>query len=865
MNPAMALRLLMAGCVILLVGCGGGSGEGPASPTPPEPVPAPEPEPEPEEPVSLAGSIRTLPGAILDADTNNPDNPQGNNNLRETAQNITAPTTIGGYLQASSASTVNDDEDFYQISNAANYVITLFVADPEQADLDLTLYDEQGVVVSSSAGVTDTEQLTIPNGQTYYLGASAYEGGSNYTLSIGMTSTTASSKPQGSVIPHEVLVRYSAETLLNHDAAASNRRALTERFGLLELGGGLARLRRLRSLTQTFEAASTPNHRYVEAMTSRFVPDSDELAQWQTWMRVKAIKKQPGVADAVPNFRLRASAISNDTFSNYLWHYHQINLSAAWNTSTGDPGIVIAVIDTGIREHPDLNGQFVDGYDFIRNIDDAGDGDGLDPDPTDDRGSGSNDLRAGTFHGLHVIGTIAAIGNNERGIAGVAYSSKIMPLRALNSDGEGTSYDIIQALRYAAGLSNDSGRLPLKPAEVVNLSLGAGSFSDPEQDLFNQLRDLGVIVVAASGNDGVQQVDYPGAFASVIAVGATDAQSQLSSYSNSGAALDIVAPGGNLDADLNNDGQPDGILSTFYDDGPAYAFFEGTSMATPHVAGVVALMKSINPELDYQQFDTLLSLGLLTDDLGFEGRDNDYGWGQINAGKAVAAAIDSIGQEITRPAQLGVSADQLNFGSQLSMLTVVLSNLGGGELAISGAQSDAQWLSAEANNTERGLGAWIIRVDRSTLDEGRYNGTVTFTSNVNTQRLSVSMQVSTNTLGNMGTLYVLLVDPDTGDTVDQAIATFDNDYVFEFPSVDVGHYEVWAGSDNDNDSIICDAGEACGAFKTLDSPSLLLLDSNRDDISFSSNYQLRLSGASGASNPAVQPATDERLTKKRLQ
>ena len=162
MNPAMALRLLMAGCVILLVGCGGGSGEGPASPTPPEPVPAPEPEPEPEpeEPVSLAGSIRTLPGAILDADTNNPDNPQGNNNLRETAQNITAPTTIGGYLQASSASTVNDDEDFYQISNAANYVITLFVADPEQADLDLTLYDEQGVVVSSSAGVTDTEQLT---------------------------------------------------------------------------------------------------------------------------------------------------------------------------------------------------------------------------------------------------------------------------------------------------------------------------------------------------------------------------------------------------------------------------------------------------------------------------------------------------------------------------------------------------------------------------------------------------------------------------------------------------------------------------------------------------------------------------------
>ena len=864
-------HLALAVCLVFVASCGGGSGgsetpsPNPPAPEPePEPLPEPEPEPEPESSASVAGLILTLPGAILDTDTNNPDNPQADNGSIGLAQTLTVPVTVGGYLEASSESTLADDEDWFQVSNAADYQVTLFIAEDDEADLDLTLYDEEGVVVDTAAGISSIEQLLIPDAGTYYIGASAYSGGSNYTMTIGKSNVSSSSPRPGKVLAHEVLVRYSAETVLNPDVSAENRRALTERFGLTELGGGIARLRRLRSMYGSADLFRLSNQRYISAFIDRFTPNSEALEQWQTWLRVKAIAKQPSVAEASPNFRVRTTRISDDNFSNFLWHYNQIGVPTAWATSTGNPSIVVAVIDTGIREHPDMIGQYVDGYDFIRDPESAGDGDGLDDDPTDG-GAGSNTLKSGTFHGLHVAGTIAAIGNNNRGIAGIAYDSKVMPLRALDADGEGSSYDMIQALRYAAGLSNDSERLPSRTADVINLSLGAGSFSDSQQDIYDRLRDDGIIVVAASGNDGENLVDYPAAFANVFAVGATDAQNQRTSYSNGGTALDIVAPGGNLDADINNDGQPDGVLSTYYDEGPQYAFLEGTSMATPHVAGVFALMKSINPSLNYSDINALLAQGALTDDLGAEGRDDSYGWGQINAGKAVAAAINSIGGDIARPAQLGVSSEQLNFGTQLSALTVVLSNIGGGELTVLNAQSNVSWLNATASLEANGLGAWIIRVDRSALSQGRYDGVITFNSSAGAKRVSVTVQVATGTIGDLGTIYALLIDPESGETIAQAVASADNNYLFDFPDVAVGDYELWAGSDNDNDFEICDSGEACGAYITLDSPVVLNVSSDIFDVEFSSNYQLRLPSEASTSSTSNLPKSRSVKTIKRIQ
>jgi serine protease len=162
----------------------------------------------------------------------------------------------------------------------------------------------------------------------------------------------------------------------------------------------------------------------------------------------------------------------------------------------------------------------------------------------------------------------------------------------------------------------------------------------------------------------VSSVDYPGAYDGIFAVGATDGLNDITDYSNRGAALDLVAPGGRLEADANGDGQPDGVISTYVsEERPEYVFLQGTSMATPHVAGVFALMKSVYADLNADIVDDLLQLGALTDDLGDTGRDDTYGWGLINARKAVTAAISYAGGEIDIPPRLGVSTSLLNFGS----------------------------------------------------------------------------------------------------------------------------------------------------------------------------------------------------------
>ena len=284
------------------------------------------------------------------------------------------------------------------------------------------------------------------------------------------------------------------------------------------------------------------------------------------------------------------------------WHYPLINLPEAWDTTVGNADVLVAVIDTGILfNHPDLAGQLVSGYDFVRNPDEALDGDGIDPDPSDPGSSSRGGSES--FHGTHVSGTVAARSDNFQGVAGSAFGARVMPLRALGAGGTGTSYDIGQAVRFAAGLPNDSGTVPDAPADIINLSLGGAPFDQSTQNLYNEVRAAGVIVVAAAGNNASSMPLYPASYNNVISVSAVDAQRRLAAYSNFGSAVDLSAPGGDRGVDLNGDGFPDGILSTsaeIQSDNTfnyVYSFLDGTSFAAPHVSGVLALMKSVNPDL----------------------------------------------------------------------------------------------------------------------------------------------------------------------------------------------------------------------------------------------------------------------------
>jgi serine protease len=529
----------------------------------------------------------------------------------------------------------------------------------------------------------------------------------------------------------------------------------------------------------------------------------------------------------------------NDSHYSLQWHYPLINLPQAWDITTGNSNVIVAVIDTGVLlNHPDLQGQLTPGYDFISDtfgLTNANDGDGIDPNPDD---PGDNPNGGSSFHGTHVAGTIAARTNNSSGVAGIAWNAKIMPLRALGVEG-GWSFDIREALEYAAGLANDSGTLPSQTADVINMSLAGPDWSQSEQELFDELHNThNIIVVAAAGNDAVSTPFYPASYNNVVSVSAVDASVSLAYYSNFGSSIDVAAPGGGDTPDLNADGYYDGVLSTTADDSGlsidfVYAFYQGTSMATPHVAGVAALMKSVHSSLTPGEFDTLLSAGTITQDIGSPGRDNLFGHGLIDAYKAVVAAQDLAGGGTEIPPVLVVNPTSINFGASLTSISLSVQNGGGGTLTVDTSSDDADWLTVNGS----GLGTYTAVVNRTGLEDNVYNAVITFTSSANTVEVNVIMQVQSDIIkGDVGRLYVLLIDPDTFETLpglQDAVNANNGLYNYSIGNVPAGTYHIYAGSDPNNDTFICDTAEACGAYLTLENPTIITVDGN-----FRSNLRL---------------------------
>ncbi|HII81464.1 MAG TPA: S8 family serine peptidase [Methanosarcina sp.] len=350
---------------------------------------------------------------------------------------------------------------------------------------------------------------------------------------------------------------------------------------------------------------------------------------------VEIYSKNPNVEYAIPNAIMNAFMVPNDPYyGTYQWNFKAfetgvgggINLEPAWDISTGN-GVIVAVLDTGVayedysiyRKAPDLaNTNFILGYDFVNN----------DAHPNDDNS-----------HGTHVAGTIAQSTNNNYGVAGVAYSCSIMPVKVLNKQGSGTLQQLVDGIYFATN----------NGAKVISMSLGYPPGYYPGKaldDALNYAYSNGVTVVAASGNNEAGTVSYPAAYEKCIAVGATRYDGSRSNYSNYGDALDVMAPGGDTSLDQNGDGYRDGILQNTFDPNTknpkdfGFWFFQGTSMATPHISGVAALLiaKGANgPE------EVMAAIQNTATDLGTSGWDQYYGYGLINA----KAALDSIQSQPT--------------------------------------------------------------------------------------------------------------------------------------------------------------------------------------------------------------------------
>jgi serine protease len=289
---------------------------------------------------------------------------------------------------------------------------------------------------------------------------------------------------------------------------------------------------------------------------------------------------------------------------------------------------VVAVLDSGIQPHPDLQPRYLGGYDFITADDNAADNQpGRDSDPTD---TGTTDQASSQLHGMHVAGIVGAHTDNAVGMAGVDWSCKLLPVRVLGTlGGAGQDSDIADAIRWAAGLHVDGVPDNANPAQVINMSFGAPGGSGLLQSAIDDVDALGVIVVSAAGNDGGDTAMYaPAGLNHVIAVGASDATGGITFYSNRGPRLDLLAPGGDLTVDS-------GIVSTMFDetDGFTYVALNGTSQASPHVAGVAALMKAIDPLIGGARARMILTS---TADPAHQCADG-CGGGLLDADAAVAA------------------------------------------------------------------------------------------------------------------------------------------------------------------------------------------------------------------------------------
>jgi serine protease len=809
-------------------------------------------------PFQVSGTIAVGAGTAMDSDVNDPNAPYLANDTPGTSQLIPAPAMVGGYLNNPGAGPVGrskvagDVVDAFRTGLPAGANVTLYIAEDDGAthDLDLLLYDvsDTDTPVDSSMSTERREQVTAPDTGDFYVVVSAVPGATDaatgYLLVIALGAGVGPAfnlSLEDDFADQQAIVHFAKEAATGAFSSSFQERA--DRDGLEPLAGAPGR-------PMLFELGGSATQAHAAALSSAqpespldaWLPaDPEKRKKLETLWQIKQLRRRDDVEAADPNYRRYATAVPNDELYGNQWHYEQINLPQAWDSTTGSSDTVVAVIDTGVlRDHPDLQGPLLtgvgSGYDFIRDPNISNDGDGIDAEWND---NGDRPGGLSSFHGTHVSGTIAASTNNGIGVAGVNWHARIMPLRVLGVGG-GFSYDIQQAVRYAAGLPNDSNTLPPRKADIMNLSLGGIGSSQTEQATYLEAREEGVIIIASAGNDEWSIRSYPAAYDGVISVSATDFRKRLSSYSNFGSTIDVAAPGGGDTPDLNGDGNPDYVLSSLAEDlGPGirflYSWYKGTSMSAPHVAGVVSLMKAIDPDMTPAEFDIKLAAGALTEDLGAAGRDDEFGHGLIDAQKAVIAA----GAEPPIDPMLVVTPTALNFGLGVTDAELSVRQVGGGDLMITNVSNDSGgWLSVTGTDIDASnLGTYTASVERAVLEDGVYAATITFESTAGPVDVQVVMQTGLELTGDAGFQYIRLIDADTFETVaETSSAVEDGIYDFVFLSVPAGTYFLASGADSDNDSALCEVGDGCGGYPVLSQLGPISVEGDVSGLDFTTSF-----------------------------
>lgn len=833
------------------------------------------------EGIVVSGTIKAADNSAVDNDVNDILADYASNDTFEEAQSLPNPVVLGGYVNLPGTGWVGMDgdvgrsyasgdvNDFYVVTLTANQTVTLYLADFDEAafgvDINLFLYDENRTLVASSESLDATKVVEVVDSGLYYIEVRAINDASNYTLTIGKPSITATildQRLQEEFVPGDVIVAFQKGY---HMPSEVNRSLDQNSFH------GLRHKAMKHDHLRLYHFDNQNKHLVFDALhigssgSNRFLyqtKDAETQHKLDTLRIIQALNNRPDVRYAEPNFIRQAYFTPDDEHYAKQWHFPLINLNLAWDIyiDDGTNDVVVAVLDTGtLGNHPDFQDQLTaDGYDFISSVSNSLDGDGMDPDPED-----PGDLVNGyssSFHGTHVSGTIAAVTDNDAGVAGVAFNTKIMSLRVLGLNGRGSDSDIIEAMRYAGGLENDSDMLPDQTADILNMSLGGGPFSQTAQDTVDLLRAEGVIIIAAAGNEKTSLPSYPASYDGVVSVSAVNDAKKLASYSNFGDTVDVAAPGGDSSNGVwsigGDDSTPNGDITY------VCKALAGTSMATPHMAGVVAMMKSVWPDLTPEDLDGLLASGILTEDIGDAGRDDSFGYGLIDAYKAIAAAVSAAGGSI--PSAITIKPNSLEFKvsdeSSQSNTSIQVEKFGTDPLGVTGFEDNVDWLTATAEDIDAdGIGSYAVAVNGNGLEDGPYYASILFESTQNAVNVEVTMYKGLVIVdGNPGLHYVLLVDPSAKPKPKvkfwDIVSASNGQYSYRITNVTAGYYFIMAGTDSDNDLIIGDSGEAVGAFISLDQIVIIGIDRSLSGIDFDTSFNFYLPTATSITgiNPLLR-------------